>query len=182
VSWETGEASETGAVFRLLGCAAAEDLGFAPGDGVIAGNRPAALPAPMNTLASPFRAGMGPSGSAATCMAPGEGAGGEVFAAVAVAVTAVVSAAAGGVHFAVVATPAVAVSRTELTEVAFDATAIRASRLTVCPAAIEPMLHEAVPSPLAQPVLNVGFWLEGCAVSATDTPAAGPFFVETCTT
>ena len=99
------------------------------------------------------------------------------------AVTAVVSAAAGGVHFAVVTTLAVAVSFTEPTEVAFDATAIRASRLTVCPVVIEPMLHDAVPSPLGQPLLNVGFRLDGCAVSARDTSEADPpFWVETRTT
>jgi ABC-type enterobactin transport system permease subunit len=73
------------------------------------------------------------------------------------AVTAVVSAAAGGVHFAVVVTPAVAVSFTEVTEVAFEATAIWASMLTVLLVVTEPMLHEAVPSPLAQPLLKVGF-------------------------
>ncbi|HLM89423.1 MAG TPA: hypothetical protein VK284_10415 [Streptosporangiaceae bacterium] len=99
------------------------------------------------------------------------------------AVTAVVTAAAGGVHFAVMTTLAVAVSFTELTEAAFDATGMRASRLTVCPVVIEPMLHDAVPSPLGQPLLNVGFWLDGCAVSATDTPEADPpFRAETCTT
>jgi hypothetical protein len=43
-------------------------------------------------------------------------------------------------------------------------------------------LHEAVPSPVSQPLLNVGFWLDGCAVSATDTSDADPFWVETCTT
>jgi len=99
------------------------------------------------------------------------------------AVTAVVTAAAGGVHFAVMTTLAVAVSFTELTEAAFDATGMRASRLTVCPVVIEPMLHDAVPSPLGQPLLNVGFWLDGCAVSTTDTPEADPpFRAETCTT
>jgi hypothetical protein len=44
------------------------------------------------------------------------------------------------------------------------------------------MLHEAVPSSLAQPLLNVGFWLVGCAVSTTDTSEADPFSVVTCTT
>ena len=40
----------------------------------------------------------------------------------------------------------------------------------------------AVPSPLAQPLVNVGFWLEGWATRATDTFAADPLFsVETCT-
>jgi hypothetical protein len=93
----------------------------------------------------------------------------------AAAVTAVVSAAAGGVHFSVVATLAVAVSFTELTEVAFDATAIWACRLVGCFAVTELMAHEAVPSPLVQPLVNVGFWLDGCAVSATDTFEAVAF-------
>jgi hypothetical protein len=82
----------------------------------------------------------------------------------------------------VVATRAVAVSFTEVTEVAFDATAIFASRLAPCLVVTEPMVHEAVPSPLAQPLLNAGFRIDGCAVSATDTRDADPFSVETCTT
>ena len=44
------------------------------------------------------------------------------------------------------------------------------------------MLHEAVPSSLAQPLLNLGRTLDGCAASPTVTPDADPFFVETCTT
>ena len=103
------------------------------------------------------------------------------MAAAAAAVTVVVSAAAGGVHFVVVTTLAVAVSFTELTEVAFDATAICAFRL-VAFVVTELRLHEAVPSSLAHPLLNVGFWLDGCAVSATDTSEAVPFLVYTCTT
>jgi hypothetical protein len=133
----------------------------------------------MSMLASPLRAGMGPSGSTARF-----GAACEVLAdlAGATAVTAVVSAAAGGVHVVVVTTLAVAVSFTEVTEVAFDATAIWAFRLAGWFVVTELTLHEAVPSPLAQPLLNVGFWLDGCAVSATDTSEADPFWVETCTT
>jgi hypothetical protein len=184
VSAETGDASDTGAVSCVLGCAAAVGprLAPAPCDGLIVGNRPAALPAPISRLASPFRSGTGLSGGAAACVAPGEPLA-ELFALLAeAAVTAVVSAAAGGVHFAVVATLAVAVSFTELTEVALDGTATRASRLTLFLAVTEPMLHEAVPSPLAQPLLKVGFWLDGCAARATDTPEADPFLVETCTT
>jgi hypothetical protein len=126
---ETGDATETGAVFALVGWpAAAVEPGLAPGDGPIAGNRPDALPAPMNMLASPFRAGMGPSGSTATCVGSGE-AGADFFVAADAAVTAVVSAAAGGVHLVVLTTLAVAVSFTELTEVASPATAICALRL-----------------------------------------------------
>jgi hypothetical protein len=178
---ETGEASETGPVFRLVGCAVAVAVGpgLAPCAGPMVGNRLAALPAPMNMLAWPFSAGMGPSGSTAMCSAAlGEALAELLFAAA--AVTVVVSAAAGGVHFVVVTTLAVAVSFTELTEVAFDATAICAFRL-VAFVVTELRLHEAVPS-LAHPLLNVGFWLDGCAVSATVTSEAVPFLVDTCTT
>ena len=72
------------------------------------------------------------------------------------------------------------VSFTELTAVASDATAIPASRLAGCLAVTELMLQEAVPS-LAQPLLNLGFRLDGSAASVTVTPEADPFFVETCT-
>ena len=41
------------------------------------------------------------------------------------------------------------------------------------------MVHEAVPSPLLQPLVNVGFWLVGCDVSATVTSEADPFSVDT---
>ena len=177
---DTGEALAAGAALLGLGSAAAVGPGLvAPDDGPIVGNRAAAFPAPMSRLASPFRAGMGPSGSVAMCVADGEALADFAGAA---AVTAVVSAAAGGVHFCVVTTLAVAVSFTELTEVAFAATAIWACRLAGCFAVTELMLHEAVPSPLAQPLLNAGFRIDGCAVSATDTPDADPFSVETCTT
>lgn len=38
----------------------------------------------------------------------------------------------------------------------------------------------AVPSPFAQPLVNAGFWPDGCAVRATDTPETDPLFsVET---
>jgi len=130
-------------------------------------------------LASPVSAGMGPSGSTAKCPAALGEAVAELFAAA--AATAVVSAAAGAVHFVVVTTLAVAVSVTELTEVAFDATAICAFRL-VAFVVTELRLHQAVPSPFAHPPLNVGFWLDGCAVSAIDTSDVVPFSVNTCTT
>ena len=42
-------------------------------------------------------------------------------------------------------------------------------------------VHEAVPSPLVQPLVNSGFWVDGRAVSATDTSETEPFLVETCT-
>jgi hypothetical protein len=196
---ETCEASGSDAAWCLLGCGTAlAGVGLGLGDGVMTGKRPAALPAPICVLicalASPFRAGIGPSGRAAICVASG-GAWVEFVAVFAffawfsfcvlcaeAAVTAVVSAAAGGVQSAVVARLAVAVSFTELTEVAVDAIAIWARRMAGCFVVTELMLHEAVPSSLAQPLVNVGFWLGGCAVSATDTTEADPFSVVTCTT
>ena len=181
---ETGDPSEIGADFRWLGCAVAVGPGLATGDGDIAGKSPAALPAPMSVLASPLRAGMGPSGGTARLGAAGAALAGFADRALAgaAAVTAVVMAAAGGVHFVVVTTLAVAVSFTEVTEVAFDATAIWAFRLAGWVVVTELTLHEAVPSPLAQPLVNAGFWLEGCAVSVTDTSEADPLWVVTCTT
>jgi hypothetical protein len=151
---------------------------------VIAGKRGAALPAPMSWLATLFRLAMEPSGSGLRLATPtGSSTGESVAEAEAEAeVTAMVSAAAGGVHLAVVVTLAVAVSFTELTDVASDATAILASRLAGCLAVTELTLHEAVPSPLAQPLLNSGFRLDGVTASATVTCDADPFFVETCTT
>jgi hypothetical protein len=125
---------------------------------------------------------MGPSGSTAGCVEPGEALADVcVDAEAEAAVTAVVSAAAGGFH-PVLVILAVAVSVTELTEVASDATAICAVRLAGCFVVTEPMLHEMAPLPLAQPLLNAGFWLDGCAVNATHTSEADPFCVETCTT
>ena len=165
---------------------AAVGPGLASGDGLIAGNRLAALPAPMSKLAWPLRAGMGPSGRTARFGVAGEAFAFAVAFALAdlagvAAVTAVVVAAAGGVHVAVVTTLAVTVSFTEVTEVAVDATAIWAFRL-VGWVVTELTPHTAVPLPEAQPLLNVGFWLDGCAVSATDTSEADPFWVEIWTT
>jgi hypothetical protein len=192
VSADTGDTSDTGAVSRLLGCVSADAPGLAPGNAVMAGKSWAALPAPMSTLAAPFRLGMGPSGSVPRSLIPagspvGESAAdaeadAEADADAEAEVTAVVSAAAGGVHFEVVATVAVTVSFTEATEVAFDATATLAPRVTGCLSVTDAMLHEAVPSSLAQPLLNLGRTLDGCAASPTVTPDADPFFVETCTT
>jgi hypothetical protein len=145
------------------------------GDGVIAGNSPAALPAPMSRLASTFKFGMGPSGSVVRCVAPGEALADEA------PVTDVVPVAEGGVHLAVVATLAVAVSFSELTEVAFDATAICAFRAAGAVGLTELTVQEAVPSPLVQPLVNSGFCVDGWAASATDTFEAGPPLVETCT-
>ena len=136
----------------------------------------------MSRLASAFRSGefrfgMGPSGSTMSGEAPAEDV--DLPAAVA-AVTAVLSLAAGGVHLAVVVTLAVAVSLTELTEDALEATAICAFRPVACLSVTEPSVHDAV-SFLLQPLVNTGFWLVGCEVSATVTPDAEPFSVETVT-
>ena len=138
----------------------------------------------MSELETPLRAGMGPSGSAIS-------GGGELLTdgladlageADAAAVRATVSLADGGVHFAEVTMLAVAVSFTEVIEVALDATRICASRSAGCLSETALTVQLAVPSPLAQPLVNVGFWLEGWATRATDTFAADPLFsVETCT-
>ena len=80
--------------------------------------------------------------------------------------TATVSAADGGVHFTEVAMLAVAVSFTEVTEVAPDATGICALRFAGCLSDTELTAQLAVPSPLAQPLVNVGFWLDGWAARA----------------
>jgi hypothetical protein len=146
------------------------------------GSRPPTLPAPMIELDALFRSdGSGPSGTAG----PGELAGddgleedgdgeGEGDA----EVTATVSAAAGGVHFTVVTMLAVAVSFTELTEVALPATAIWALRATGCLSVTALTVQEAGGSSLAQPLVNVGFWLVGCEASVTVTSEAEPFTVE----
>ena len=147
-------------------------------EGTIAGNRPAALPAPMSELDTPFRAGMGPSGSGAADAVVAGGVAEEGAA----AVTATISSAAGGVHFAEVTMLAVAVSVTELTELALAATGTWACRLTGCLSVTELTVQTAVLSPLAQPLVYVGFWLAGLDESVTDTSGAGPFSVETSTT
>ena len=184
------EESATGSAFRLAPC------GWIPGDepgvadGPIRGNRPDALPAPMSELPmseleAPLRFGMGPSGSVVCGEAPADdlaGEGDEVGEAGA-EVTVTVSAAEGGVHFTEVTMLAVAVSVTEVTEEALDATGICACRTAGCLSDTELTVHVAVPPPLAQPLVNVAFWPAGCAARATDTLEADPlFWVETCTT
>jgi hypothetical protein len=99
------------------------------------------------------------------------------------AVTVTVSAAAGGVHFSVVATLAVAVSVTEVTEVASAAIGICTCKVAGLLSDTALTVQDAVPAPLAQSLVNAGFWLDGLAVRATVTPDAEPLFrVETCTT
>lgn len=122
-----GEESDTEAALarRLpwLCPAADDDDGLLPAaDGEIAGNSPEALLAPMSELETPFRLGKGPSGSTVPVAEPVDDALGEAEAEAAVTETASVT--DGAVHFAVVTTLAVAVSFTELTEVAPDATGI----------------------------------------------------------
>jgi hypothetical protein len=78
---------------------------------------------------------------------------------------------------------AVAVSFTEVTEVALAATGICALRVTGCLSDTELTVQLAVPLPVAQPLVKVGFWPDGWAVRATVTSDADPlFWVETCTT
>jgi len=183
--WTNAMAEEpgTGAAFRRSVPLPGDGLGVAPG--LIAGNSSAALPAPMSELETLLRFGTGPSGS----VVPGAAGGAlgdeppdepppEALA----AVTAMVSAAAGGVHLAEVVMLAVAVSFTEETEVASDATGICACRVTAClsDTALTGQLADPLLSP--QPPVNRGFWLDGWEVRATVTwDADPPPEVETCT-
>jgi hypothetical protein len=158
--------------------------GLGVADGLIAGNRPEALPAPMSWLETLLRFGIGPSGSVVPGETPaGDVPVGELDGEADAAVTATVSTADGGVHFSVVVTLAVAVSFTEVTEVALAATGICALSETGCLSDTELTVQLAVPSPLAQPLANVGFRLDGWAARATVTSAAEPLLsVETRTT
>jgi hypothetical protein len=149
--------------------------------GVIAGNKPDALPAPMSELEAPFRFGSGPSGTVMAVGAPPEAPEDLLPGVPGAAVTVTASCAAGGVIVAVVTMLAVAVSVTESTEVALAATGIWASRVTALVSDTAPTAQVALLSPAAQPLVNVGFWLVGVAARATDTPAAEPFSVETVT-
>ena len=178
----TGEALVSGSTACLPDDDAPAALGLGVPAAVMSGNKLEALPAPMSRLASAFRSGtlrfgMGPS---ATRSGEALAEALDVDLAAAAAETAVVSAAAGAVHLAVVATLAVAVSFTELTEDAFEATAICADRSAACLSVTELSVHDAVPF-LLQPLVNSGFRLVGCEVSATVTPEAEPFWVETVT-
>jgi hypothetical protein len=159
-----------------------EGLGVA--DGLTQGNRPEALPAPMSWLEAPLRFGIGPSGRLVSGEAPGDDAPADDPAGDGdAAETATVSAADGGVHFSVVTMLAVAVSFTDVTELALAATGICALSVTGCLSDTELTAQLAVPSPLRQPPVNTGFWLVGWAVRATVTPVTEPLFaVETCTT
>jgi hypothetical protein len=178
------EEFETGEALPLLVPGPIPDAGLGVAEGLMAGNMPAALPAPISDVDTPFRSGCGPSGGAGTVGEPGGEPGGEDDdvdgeADGDAAVTATTSKAAGGVHFAVVTMLAVAISFTELTELALAATGICASRAAGWVSETELIVHEAVPLPLAQPLVNVGFWLAGWAVSVRVTFETEPFCAAT---
>jgi len=109
--------AEKYAATHLLSIAA---HGASTPDGMIAGNRLDALPAPTSELETLLRFGMGPSGS----LVSGKGLADDLVGAARTAVMATVSAADGGVHFTEVTMLAVAVSFTEVIEVTPDATGI----------------------------------------------------------
>jgi len=186
--WTNAMAEEPGTGLRWLPGAGLPGKGLGVADGLIAGNRPPASPASMSLLATPLRSGIGPSGSAAPGGIPagddpaGDEPAGDLAGEAEAAATATVSAAAGGVHCSVVTMLAVAVSFTEVTEVALAATGICALSETGCLSDTELTPQLAVPVPVAQ-LVNVGFWPDGWAVRATVTSAAEPLFsVETRTT
>jgi len=140
----------------------------------------------MSELETLLRFGTGPSGSVVPGAAGGALGAGEPPAEpppeAAAAVTATVTAAAGGVHLAEVVMLAVAVSCTEVTEVASDATGICACTVTGCLSDTALTGHLADPLLSPQPPVNKGFWLDGWEVRATVTPdAEPPSLVETCT-
>ena len=174
------EESATDSAFRLVSCACApvDGDGLGVADGEIAGNRPAAIPAPMSELDSPFRLGRGPTGSALCDGGIVADLVGEGDADAEVTVT--VEAAEGAVQVAVVTMLAVAVSSIEL--VALDETGIWASRSTALASVTELTVQVAVLSPVVQPLVKVGFWVAGSAAIVTDTSAAEPFLAETATT
>ena len=174
------EESATDSAFRLVSCACApvDGDGLGVADGEIAGNRPAAFPAPMSELDSPFRLGRGPTGSALCDGGIVADLVGEGDADAEVTVT--VEAAEGAVQVAVVTMLAVAVSSIEL--VALDETGIWASRSTALASVTELTVQVAVLSPVVQPLVKVGFWVAGSAAIVTDTSAAEPFLAETATT
>ena len=64
---------------------------------------------------------------------------------------------------------AVAVSFTDLTDVAPLLTAIWACRTAGRLVVTDLMMHEAVPSPLVQPLVKVAFWLVGSVLSVMET-------------
>ena len=179
--WTKAMGEEPATGLRWLPGAGPPGEGLGVADGLIAGNSPEALPGLMSWLEMPLRFGIGPSGSVPSGKTPA-GEVPDVAGEAEAAVTATVSAADGGVHFPVVAMLAVAVSFTEVTEVAVAATGICALSDAGCLSDTELTVQLAVPSPLAQPPVNVGFWLDGWAVRATVTSETEALFpVETCT-
>jgi hypothetical protein len=149
---ESARESDTGLVLCSDGRECAAGVALGTGEGVITGKSCVALPASMSVLPTPFRSGIGPSGSA------GSGRGycnsGVCDRA---EVTAVVVATVGAFHFCVVTMLTVAVSLTDLIEVALDATAIWACRTTGRFTETVLTVQAAVPSPLVQPLVKVAF-------------------------
>jgi hypothetical protein len=111
---ESARETDTGLVVRLVGRGCAAGVALGTGDGVMTGKNCVALPARMTVLPTPFRSGIGPSGSAGSGM--GSGSFG-LRARVGIEVTAVVAATVGAFHFCAVTMLAVAVSLTDLTTV-----------------------------------------------------------------
>jgi len=180
--WTKAMAEEPGTGPRWLLGAGPPGEGLGVADGLIAGNRPEALPAPMSWLETPLRFGIGPSGSVLSGSTLAEEVA-DLLGEAEAAVTVTVSAADGGVHFSVVVMRAVAVSFTEVTLLALAATGICALSEAGCLSDTELTVQVAVPWPLAQPPVKVACWLDGDAVRATFTSEAEPLFlVETCTT
>ena len=150
---------------------------------MIAGNRPDALLAPMSCPtcdvmtpgANPIDRLL-PIGSM-FAEVPGAAEAGRELA----AVTPTVTVAEGGVQDDAVVALAVAVSFTEVTDEAPDATGTCTLNATAFALATEPTVHFSVPSPLPQPPTKADPSPDGCVASATDTPEADPSVAATLT-
>ena len=139
----------------------------------------------MSWLETLLRFGIGPSGSVVPGATPaGDVPVGELDGEADAAVTATVSAADGGVHFSVVADAGRGgqLHRGDRGGAGRDRDICALSE-TGRLSDTELTLQLAVPAPLAQPLVNVGFRLDGWAARATVTSAAEPLLsVETRTT
>jgi hypothetical protein len=132
-------------------------------DGLSVGNRPAALPPGLSTGLALGRNGRFPTLSGDTSVVPGAVGSAELVVAGLAAVTDVVADACGSLVRPVVL--ATAVKRTEVTVVAEAATAIFACSWRWAEfESSAPRSHDALPSWLPQPKLNVGFKLAGAAI------------------
>lgn len=170
---------------RALAFGLSARLPEAPGGPSTVGNRPEAFPPGLSSEPAPLRPAVFTNGRspAESCEPTPSGPSPAVveLAAEPGAVTEIATDAAGSLTTSAVLP--VAVSWTDFTEVAVEATAICAwSWRTADDASTAPRAHDAVPSWLPQPKLNFGVWPDGAAVSLTVAAETFPPVVQTLTT